>query len=1166
MAKPAKSVDVNYTLNDRYDRMDGRVYLTGIQALVRLPMMQIARDRALGHHTAGFISGYRGSPLGGYDQELWKAKKRLDAHNIVFKAGLNEDLGATAVWGSQQVDLIGRAKFDGVFGIWYGKGPGVDRSLDVFRHANAFGTTKLGGVLAIAGDDHGAQSSTIPHQSDLVFSAAMMPVLYPANIHELLDFGLAGIAMSRFSGLWTGLKALTETVESSASIDLDTIPRSFIMPDDVRMPPRGLNYDPKLIWPDERRELEEIVTNYRLDAARAFVRVNGLDRVIYGKGKRRYGVVTTGKAHLDFLRSLDFMGITPAQLEDMGVGVYKVGMSWPLEPENLGRFARGLDEILVIEEKRSLIEAQIHDLTFNWPASERPRILGKRDVNGATLLPEAGELSPELIARVLGARLLRLENNSALAARLELLGHSRPALGPAELVRKPYFCSGCPHNSSTKVPDGTIAMGGIGCHIMALSMDRHNIGFTQMGGEGAAWIGIEPFTETNHIFQNLGDGTYQHSGSLAVRAAIQAGSNITYKILFNDAVAMTGGQKVDAQLTVPDIVAQMQAEGVARIVVVADDINRPYATQLPAGVQIFDRSVLDNVQRDLAAIPGVTILVYDQTCAAEKRRRRKHGAFPDPAKRVVINSDVCEGCGDCSVQSNCLSVEPIETDYGTKRQINQSSCNKDFSCVNGFCPSFVTVEGVGLAKPQAKVSRQGEAYLFATLPRPHLTVNADEPVNLLVTGIGGTGVVTVGALIGMAAHLEGSAVSVLDFTGLAQKGGAVLSHIRIAPGGYEFGTARIAHETADLILGCDLVVSAGADALATIKSGRTQVIVNDHPTPTEDFVRHRDQTFPTAQLIRRLTKAAGADAVTAMDATALATDIFGDAIATNLFLLGYSLQRGLIPVSVEALDQAIVLNGVSIEGNKRILNWGRLAAFDPAAFDAALGRAAPVALPDDWRALSARRVMDLTEYQDAAYAASYQSLVTRVAQAEDALGLGSTELSTLAAKILYKTMAYKDEYEVARLHLKSSFDDKLNKMFQPGGRRVYHLAPPIFNHRDPTTGQLKKRAFPAWIVRPLFYVLAGMKSLRGTSFDPFGGLGDRKMERDLLVEFKAALELVLKHLTRDNHPLACKTLAMIDAIRGYGHVKQKAYDTIMPGFRRALEEFANSKPALLAAE
>jgi indolepyruvate ferredoxin oxidoreductase len=1141
MASPTRQVDRSYELNDRYGRQDGRVYLTGVQALVRLPMMQIARDRAAGLNTAGFISGYRGSPLGGYDQELWKAKQRLDQHNIVFRPGLNEDLGATAVWGSQQIDVVGQPKYDGVVGLWYGKGPGVDRSLDVLRHANAFGTTRHGGVLAIAGDDHGAQSSTIAHQSDLVFSAAMIPVLYPANIHELLDFGLAGIALSRFSGLWAGLKAITETVESSASIDLDTVPRSFIEPTDVMRPGRGLNFDPHLRWPEERRELEENVINFRLDAARAFVRVNGLDRIVYGSGAMRYGIVTTGKAHLDFLRSLDLMGISPDQLSTMGVGVYKVGMSWPVEPENLRKFARGLDGILVIEEKRSLIEAQLHDLTFNWPANERPRIVGKRDEHGAPLFPEAGELSPNLIARVFGRRLLNFVGVPGLAQRLDLLDREQPRPAPAELSRSPYFCSGCPHNSSTKVPDGSLALGGIGCHIMALSMDRNNVGFTQMGGEGASWIGMEPFTHVDHVFQNLGDGTYQHSGSLAVRAAVQAGAHITYKILFNDAVAMTGGQKVDAQLTVPDIAAQMLAEGVGKIIILADDPARPYAAQLPTGIVIRHRDELDFVQRELRAWSGVSVLIYDQTCAAEKRRRRKQGSFPDPAKRVIINPDVCEGCGDCSVQSNCLSVEPLDTELGTKRIINQSSCNKDYSCVEGFCPSFVTIEGVGLAKPEPKVTANQEDQLFANLPHPPQPDLTHENYNILVTGIGGTGVITIGALIGMAAHLEGRAVSVLDFTGLAQKGGAVLSHIRIAEGGYEFGSARLAAASCDLLLGCDLVVSATPDALDSLKPGRSQVVVNAHATPTSDFVLHRDMTFPKMQLMKRLTDAAGLEACTFIEATDRATEIFGDSIATNLFMLGFALQKGLVPVSIDGLVRAIELNGVAVEANKRVLNWGRLAAFDPAGFDQALGRTDPVEESSDWRSFMHRRISDLTAFQNAQYARRYEQAVERIAMVEGERIPGQDRLTNIVARMLYKVMAYKDEYEVARLHLLPAFADKISAQFQSGGRRVYHLAPPFLSPVDRHTGLRRKRAFPGWLIVPLFRLLVAMKGLRGTRFDPFAHQADRKLERQVMADYFKALQMVVQRLDVDNYDLACQLLNMPAELRGYGHVKKASF-------------------------
>src|SRR4051812_4754903 len=837
------------SLEDKYTLASGRVYMNGTQALVRLAMMQRERDLAAGLNTAGFISGYRGSPLGGFDQALWKAKGHLKDHHIHFTPGVNEELAATAVWGSQQVALFEGAKYDGVFAMWYGKGPGVDRSGDVFKHANAAGTAKHGGVLLLAGGDHACKSSTPPHQSEHAFDAAMIPVLYPTGVQEIIELGLHGFAMSRYSGCYVAFKLISETVDSSASIVVGPDNPHILLPQDFQLPAAGVN----IRWPDAPMEQELRLQHDKIYAALAYARVNKLNRITVDSPKARLGIVASGKSYLDVLQALEDLGIDERVASDIGLRLYKVGMPWPLEPNGLRQFAQGLEEILVVEEKRQVIEYQMKEQLYNWRQDVRPRVIGKYDEQGEWevhrsewLLPAAGELTPAMIARVIAKRIAKFYTSPIVEARLKFIENKEAELARPrdKIARIPYFCSGCPHNTSTRVPEGSKALAGIGCHYMAIWIrPDETMTFTQMGGEGVPWVGIQPFTSTKHVFANLGDGTYFHSGLLAVRAAAAANVNITYKILFNDAVAMTGGQPVDGQLTVPMVVDQVLAEGVKKVVVVTDEPEKYQGVPLHAGVEVKHRDNLDAVQRELREIPGVTVLVYDQTCAAEKRRRRKRGKFPDPQKRVFINDLVCEGCGDCSVKSNCLSVIPVETEFGRKRAIDQSSCNKDYSCVNGFCPSFVTVHGGGLRKRKGSAAGGG----FAAPPAPTLPALA-EPYNIMVTGVGGTGVVTIGALLGMAAHLEGKGVTVLDMTGLAQKGGAVFTHIRIAEQPGDIHAVRVAAGMANLLLGCDIVVAASPDGLSRIQKGRTSAVVNHHETITSQFTRDPDFLFPAQDL------------------------------------------------------------------------------------------------------------------------------------------------------------------------------------------------------------------------------------------------------------------------------------------------------------------------------
>ena len=1125
------------TLDDKYALEQGRVYLTGVQALVRLVLLQRQRDALAGLDTGCFISGYRGSPLGGFDRALWDAKRFLKAQDVHFQPGVNEELAATAIWGSQQLNLYPGSLKDGVFGVWYGKGPGVDRTGDVFKHANSAGTAPHGGVLALAGDDHACKSSTLAHQSELALIDAMIPILNPAGVQEILDYGIYGWALSRFAGVWVGMKTIAESMDSSASVDVDPARVQVILPDDVVVPPGGFN----IRMTDTPLEQEHRLHRYKIPAVLAFARANRLDRVMLTGPQRRLGVVTVGKSYLDVREALTELGLSDREATDLGLCVYKVAMPWPLEPEGLRAFARGLQSLLIVEEKRGVIEQQVKEKLYDLPDSERPAIVGKQDETGRWLLPSDNELSSTQVAIAIGERLLALQDLPAIRERVETLRGRQKRLADktAAMARIPTFCSGCPHNSSTKLPDGSRALAGIGCHYMAIWMDRETSGSSQMGGEGVSWVGQEPFTQTRHVFANIGDGTYFHSGYLAIRQAVAAKATITYKILFNDAVAMTGGQPMDGQITVPQITQQLAAEGVGRIVVVTDEPEKyPIGAPFAHGVTVEHRADLDRVQRDLRELPGVTALVYDQTCATEKRRRRKRGTMADPARRVVINESVCEGCGDCGVQSNCVSLLPVETEFGRKRQIDQSSCNKDMSCVNGFCPSFVTVEGGKLRKPKAVVSAGGD---FADLPEP-AQPDLSRPWNVLVNGVGGTGVVTIGALMGMAAHLEGKGVSVLDMTGLAQKGGAVMSHIRIAARSEDIKAVRIASGTADLIIGADFITSGGPETLARAATGRTHLVINDHRAMPSDFARHPDLDFPAAALRRSIEAAAGPEAVSFLDATGIATGLLGDSIATNLFLMGFAVQKGLIPLSPEAIERAVELNGVAVDFNKRAFVWGRRAAVDLAAVKQAARP--PESTVPAHRKLSetldqaiARRAAYLVDYQTQAWADHYQATVARVRAAEGK-AVGGEKLTSAVARYLFKLMSYKDEYEVARLHSDKAFLDGIAAQFEGDYKIAYNLAPPLLADRDPTSGHLKKRRFGPWM-RRAFGLLQRFKGLRGTALDLFGYTAERRMERQLISDYEALLVELLQRLTPQTLDLAVSLAEIPERIRGYGHVKER---------------------------
>ena len=1156
-------------LDDKYDLSKQQIFLTGTQAIARMLLVQHERDRRAGLNTAGFVSGYRGSPLGGLDQQLARAGKQLKPANIVFQPGLNEDLAATAIWGTQQAELSGEGKYDGVFSLWYGKGPGVDRTGDVFRHGNMAGTSRHGGVLCLLGDDHTAESSTNAHQTEFVLVDRMMPILNPAGVQEIMDYSLHGFALSRFAGVWVGLKCVKDNIESTASVDGSIERVSIAIPDDFVMPPGGLNIRRELDFLDQEKRLHL----HKRAAILAYLRANKLNQTILSGGQApRIGIITVGKSYLDVRQALEELGLDEVRANDLGIRLFKIACPWPLDPQELKAFAEGLDLVMVVEEKRSLIEVQLREELYG--TAHQPMVIGKKDEKGEWLFPVHGALDPNDIAIALGARLLQYRDDPALRTRLEEIAAAQGRLAEAIEVAKrtPYFCSGCPHNSSTVVPEGSRAYAGIGCHYMVQWMDRDTAGFTQMGGEGANWVGEAPFSKRGHVFQNLGDGTYTHSGSLAIRWAVASGVNITYKLLYNDAVAMTGGQQAEGHLSPDQMARQVAAEGVSRIAVVSDDPDKyPAGTLWPPGTTLHHRDDLDAVQRELATASGVSLLLYDQTCATEKRRRRKRGAYPDPDKRVIVNELVCEGCGDCGVKSNCVSVQPLETEFGRKRQIDQSNCNKDFSCVKGFCPSFVTVHG---ARPKKAKPRTMDASALGASELPEPKVPAlDRNFAVVVTGVGGTGVVTIGAILGMAAHLEGKGCGMIDMAGLAQKGGAVFSHVRLAPTPEEIHAIRVAAGQADLVLGCDLTVTGSKKVLGAIRQGRSAVVVNTAEAMPGDFTRNADFSLPTERLKRSIVSSAGRDNTHLVDATAATTTFLGNAIAANMFMLGYAWQFGAVPLSRASLLRAIELNGEAVAMNKQAFELGRRAAHDPAALAAILAEAKA---PTEARQLSqgldeivARRVDFLTGYQNAAYAARYRELVEKVRAKEASVLPGQSALAEAVARYLFKLMAYKDEYEVARLYSDGAFRKQLAATFEQDSasgqplRLEFHLAPPLLARRDPNTGLPRKMSFGPWMLGA-FGLLAKLKGLRGTAFDVFGYTQERRTERKLIADYEALAAEILGKLSSQNHALCIALAAIPEKIRGFGHVKERHLTAAKAEEAELLKRLRDGSPEALA--
>ncbi|MEW6707372.1 MAG: indolepyruvate ferredoxin oxidoreductase family protein [Pseudomonadota bacterium] len=1187
------------TLDDKYALEHGRAFMSGVQALVRLPMLQRKRDALAGLNTAGFISGYRGSPLGTYDQALWQAKKHLASNNIVFQPGVNEELGATAVWGTQQLDLYPeKKKFDGVFGIWYGKGPGVDRCCDVFKHANMAGTARHGGVIAIAGDDHIAKSSTAAHQSDHIFKACGLPVFFPSSVQDILDMGLHAFAMSRFSGLWAGVKTIQEVVESSSSVDIDPGRVNIVLPQDFIMPPGGLH----IRWPDPPLEQEARLMDYKWYAALAYVRANKLNHNVIEGPNDRFGIIASGKAFNDTRQALHDLGLDSDTCRQLGIRLHKVNVVWPLEATITRDFALGLQEILVVEEKRQVIEYQVKEQLYGWRPDVRPNVLGKfdeqeGDASGGEwsmpnpsenwLLRAKADLTPAIIAKAIAKRLKKLGVSADIAARMdariaviEAKERSLLQVDTTGLDRTPWFCSGCPHNTSTRVPEGSRAVAGIGCHYMVNWMPgRATSTFTQMGGEGVTWVGQAPFTQESHIFANLGDGTYFHSGLLAIRQAIASGVNITYKILYNDAVAMTGGQQVGERPeghSVLQIMQSLKAEGVSALCIVTDEPAKYTGVALVPGVSVFHRDELDRIQREYREIKGTTAIVYDQTCATEKRRRRKRGKMADPAKRVVINELVCEGCGDCSVQSNCLSVEPVETEFGRKRRINQNSCNKDYSCVKGFCPSFVTVEGGQLKKPKKDKKHDpfavngapgsantaaaphggqpglgsGPAPGLPPIPEPTLPL-AEEAWGIVVAGVGGTGVITIGQLLGMAAHLEGKGVVTQDAAGLAQKGGATWSHVQIANRPEAIHTTKVDTAKAHLVIACDEIVAANKTTLAVMHPERTYVALNSHATPTASFVNNPNWQFPGSACEQAIGGAV--QAIGTVDADELAVKLLGDSIYANPLMLGYAWQQGRVPLSHAALMRAIELNGVQVEANKAAFEWGRRAAHDLAAVQGLYQASHVIQLvkKPSVDELVSRRVAFLTDYQDAAYAQTYKAFVEKVRAAESALG--GSRLTEAVARYLFKLMAYKDEYEVARLHAQTGFTDKIAEQFEGDYKLVFHLAPPMLAKTN-DKGELVKKPYGPWMLKA-FGLLAKLKGLRGTALDPFGRTEERRTERALIGEYRATVEELLAGLNVDTLPLALEIARIPEEIRGYGHVKARHLAAAKPKWERLMAQW-----------
>jgi indolepyruvate ferredoxin oxidoreductase len=1144
------------TLDDIYTATSGSIFISGTQALARLPLLQRRLDIEQDLNTAGFISGYRGSPLAGYDMILKRAEAFLAQHQIKFQPAINEEMAAAAMIGTQQVAAEPDRTCDGIFSLWYGKGPGLDRAADALKHANSIGTTPLGGVLVAVGDDHNAISSAMAHQSEQLFASFMMPVLHPSGIPEIIEYGLLAWAMSRFSGCYVGLKIESESIESAVSLDLDKRMSPIVIPE-FEFPPDGVHYR----WPYRQLENEALLQNFKLPAALAFARANAIDRVMLTSSHPRIGIVTTGKAYRAVCQALDDLGIDAARAQHMGLSIYKVGMPWPLETINAIRFVEGLEEILVIEEKRSVIESQLKDALYNLPERRRPRVSGKTDTDGKPLFPGTGILQAEQIAQILARHWPDLAPEGRAAEFLSRIEVQQQIAANAGTTRTPFYCSGCPHNRSTARPKNSRVLAGTGCHLMAVFMDRDTNGFLQMGAEGANWVGQAPFCKTRHMFQNLGDGTYTHSGSLAIRQAVAAGVNITYKILYNDAVAMTGGQPVEGSLSVARITRQLHAEGVRRIALVSDDPGKyPSNLDLAPVASIHHRDSLAFVEQELSETAGVTALIYDQVCAAEKRRRKRRIKAPPPTTRVFINEAVCEGCGDCLVQSNCVSVVPKQTAFGIKRQIDQASCNTDLSCLEGFCPSFITISGGRPTIISTAEAGRLEAAI-AELPQPELPSVGDS-FDIVITGIGGQGVVTVGRIAGMAADLQGLDSSVLDFPGLAQKGGGVMSYIRLTRRPGKVQAAHVPLGKADLLLAGDMVTALDSETIGRIRKNATRAIVNTHVSPTGANVLNPHSMLDASQLENRIIDTVGYDVGSGgpefINASKVCARLTGMSITANIFLLGYAYQAGALPISIEAITQAITLNGSGSETNILGFAYGRLAAHDPALVEEIANLEKTVDSPGakTLDQLILEREQHLGTYQNSAYGKRYRNLVDTARTAEQQIDGAGEAFTRAVAEGFFQIMAYKDEYEIARLLTDESFMRQVRSQFSGDLKIKLHLAPPLFTRRDRKTGKIHKIAFGIWI-KPVLRLLARFKFLRGTHLDVFGYTRERRNERARIVEYEQTIGEICPSLSPGNLNTATEIAALASTIRGFGHVKEQNVKKAASRLARMLAHFRN---------
>ena len=1116
------------SLSDKYELREGKIFLTGVQALVRLPLIQKDLDEQNNLNTGGFISGYKGSPLGGYDLELDRAQKYLQEKSIHHQAGINEELGATAVWGSQQGEFKDRGKKDGVFGIWYGKGPGMDRSMDVFKHANAAGSSKYGGVLAVAGDDHAAKSSTLPHQSDHNFMSAFMPFLYPSGVEEIVRYGLLGFAMSRYSGCWTGFKIVSDVADSGKRYDVGVEQSPIIIPNEEFLGEyRDLSRN--ILYSDTPREQDYRLQRSKGFAAQEFVRANNIDYSIWKSDESRLGIITSGKSYNDVREALRWLGIDESRAKKLGLCIYKVGMPWPLEPQGVREFCEGLESILLVEEKRELIEHQVKWQLYNWKDTVRPTVVGKQDENGDWLLPAENDLPLQTIVEAISKRLHKITGDSELLERLEWFKRRNEFQEQtiAPIQRKPFFCSGCPHNSSLKLPEGKRALGGIGCHYMAVESVEGTEFFTQMGGEGTPWIGIAPFSKEEHIFANLGDGTYKHSGILAIRAALDANVNITYKILYNDAVAMTGGQEIGDNWNVEGTVKQMLAEGVKKVSILSEDPSR-HKHLACKEVKSLHRDSIITEQEELSKYQGVSVLIFDQTCAAEKRRKRKRGLMEDPVKRVVINPEVCEGCGDCSIQSSCVSIEPLETSLGRKRKINQSNCNKDYTCIKGFCPSFVTVD--------AQLKSDTVFREIGDLPDPERNIN-NEISNIMLTGIGGTGVLTISAILAYAAHFEDKDSSVMDMTGLAQKGGAVWSHIKIYEKGIKPFSQKISPGSADLLLACDAVVGTKPEIQEVVSDEKTTTVINNNTIPVSDFVTDRELDFKDNEVLEMITKTTKKVA-SSVPAIKISEVLSGDAIGTNMVMLGSAYQNGLIPLKAENIVNAIKLNGVGIERNIYNFNLGRLYVIDPEneLFD--------FLSKDKIRELGFEELyedrLSRIEKYDQRVVKDFQ----KTKEGIDSLlstEVDSERLNIDAIKELYRVFAIKDEYEVAKMHLETT-SNVLDGQFKDWKNLSFYLSPPMLSFiKDKRTGRPRKIKVPGYIAIPMFKLLRSLSFLRGTIFDPLNLTSDRRRDLKHKRIFKQKIADINKLNSGEKAKKLRDLITASSNVKGYGPVRHEAF-------------------------